>query len=83
MWGLFTGYMFIGTLKLNRALQVVFLSLTILFWLLACENWFGLPAVICGVEGIFCGFSAIYAAMAQILNECYGKTVLPLGFVKK
>jgi hypothetical protein len=83
MWGLFTGYMFIGTLKLNRALQVVFASLTILFWLLACENWFGLPQVICGIEGIFCGFSAIYAAAAQVLNECYGKTVLPLGFVKK
>lgn len=83
MWGLFTCYMFIGTLKLNRALQVVFASLTILFWLLACENWFGLPQVICGIEGIFCGFSAIYAAAAQVLNECYGKTVLPLGFAKK
>jgi hypothetical protein len=83
MWGLFTCYMFVGTLKLNRALQVVFLSLTVLFWLLAANHWFGLPLVIAGVEGIFCGLSAIYAAMAQVLNECYGKTVLPLGFVKK
>jgi len=83
MWGLFTCYMFVGTLKLNRALQVVFLSLTVLFWLLAANHWFGLPLVIGGVEGIFCGLSAIYAAMAQVLNECYGKTVLPLGFVKK
>src|SRR2546421_9584454 len=34
MWGLFTLVMFIGTLRLNRALQVVFGSLTILFFLL-------------------------------------------------
>jgi len=31
MWGLFTGVMFLGTLRLNRALQVVFGTLTILF----------------------------------------------------
>src|ERR1700675_1216911 len=35
MWGLFTLIMFIGTLRLNRALQFVFLSLTVLFFLLA------------------------------------------------
>ena len=35
MWGLFTLVMFIGTLRINRALQVVFGSLTILFFLLA------------------------------------------------
>src|SRR6266851_3408807 len=35
MWGLFTLVMFIGTLRLNRALQVVFGTLTILFFLLA------------------------------------------------
>ena len=35
MWGLFTGVMFIATLRLNRALQVVFVTLTILFFLLA------------------------------------------------
>ena len=34
MWGLFTFLMFIGTLRINAALQFVFLSLTILFWLL-------------------------------------------------
>jgi uncharacterized protein len=88
MWGLFTAYMFIGTLKLNRALQVVFGTLTILFWLLAIGKWAtGDVATvftrIAGWEGIFCGFSAIYAAAAQVLNEVYGKTVLPLGPVTK
>jgi len=81
MWGLFTFCMFIGTLKLNRALQVVFLSLAILFWLLALHTITGSATIgrIAGWEGIFCGFSAIYAAIAQILNEVYGKTVLSLG----
>jgi len=77
--------MFIGTLKLNRALQVVFLSLAILFWMLAIKDLNGSAQLgtAAGYEGIFCGFSAIYAGLAQVLNECYGRTVLPLGPVKK
>ena len=85
MWGLFTFVMFIGTLKLNRALQVVFLSLTVLFWMLAIKYLNGSVELgtAAGYEGIFCGFSAIYTGLAQVLNECYGKVVLPLGPVKK
>ncbi len=84
MWGIFTGVMFIGTLKLNRALQVVFASLTILFFLLAIGDGTGSVVVtrIAGIEGIFCGLSAIYAALAQVLNSVYGRTVAPLGMVK-
>jgi hypothetical protein len=84
MWGLFTFFMFIGTLKINRALQFVFATLTILFWLLAWGDATGSAAIkhITGYEGIVCGFSAIYAAMAQVLNEIYGKTILPLGPVQ-
>ncbi|KPK75099.1 MAG: hypothetical protein AMJ79_12520 [Phycisphaerae bacterium SM23_30] len=85
MWGLFTGVMFIGTLKLNRALQVIFASLTILFFLLALGDATGNAALkrLAGYEGIFCGFSAVYAGLAQVLNEVYGKTILPLGTVNK
>ena len=84
MWGIFTGVMFIGTLKLNRALQVVFASLTILFFLLAIGDGTGSVVVtrIAGIEGIFCGLSAIYAALAQVLNSVYGRTVAPLDAVK-
>src|SRR5947208_6129100 len=35
LWGIFTFFMFIATLKLNRLLQVVFFTLTVLFVLLA------------------------------------------------
>src|SRR5712664_3561024 len=86
MWGLFTFVMFIGTLRLNRALQVVFGTLTILFFLLAIGDFTGASAgfrYLTGYEGIFCGFSAIYTGLAQVLSELFGKTVLPLGVVTK
>ena len=82
MWGLFTFFMWIGTWKANRGLQVVFLSLTILFWMLAARDalgWTGTWAVATGYEGIFCGLSAIYCAMAQVINENFKRVVLPLG----
>lgn len=84
MWGLFTAVMFIGTLKANRALQFVFASLAILFFLLALSDALGSIAIkrIAGVEGIICGLSAVYTALAQVLNEAHGKVILPLWPVK-
>ena len=81
MWGIFTLCMFIGTFKLNRALQVVFGTLTLLFFLLALGDALQSPMIkqIAGIEGILCGASAIYTAIAQVLNEVYGRTILPLG----
>ncbi len=84
MWGLFTLVMFIGTLRINKALQVVFGTLTILFMLLAIGDFTGNEAIlkIAGFEGILCGFTAIYAGLAQVINEVYKKEILPLGIVK-
>ncbi len=85
MWGLFTGVMFLGTFRLSVALQVVFGTLTILFFLLAYSDYTGAGAGFkhfTGYEGLVCGFSAIYTGLAQVLNELYGKVVLPLGVVK-
>jgi len=80
MWGIFTLVMFVGTLKANRALQLVFGTLAILFFLLALGDATGngTITVIAGYEGILCGFLAIYAGLAQVLNEMYKKTVAPL-----
>jgi len=86
MWGLFTAVMFIGTLRLNRALQIVFATLTILFFLLAIGDFIAASPGFkhfTGYEGILCGFSAIYAGLAQLLNELSHKIVLPLGPVTK
>ncbi|MCD6445566.1 acetate uptake transporter [Candidatus Bathyarchaeota archaeon] len=80
MWGLFTFIMFFGTLKANRAVQFVFMSLAILFFLLTVHELTGnvTLGIITGYEGIICGLSAVYTALAEVLNEVYGKTVLPL-----
>jgi uncharacterized protein len=83
MWGVFTFLLFFGTLKLNRALQFVFASLTVLFFLLALGDSTGNPNIkhTAGFEGIVCGASAIYTGIANLLNEMYGRTVLPIGNV--
>lgn len=86
MWGLFTAVMFIGTFRLHVAGQVIFGSLTILFFLLAIADFINAGPDFrhfTGYEGIFCGFSAIYAGLAQMLNELHGKVILPLGPVMK
>jgi succinate-acetate transporter protein len=79
LWGLFTFIMFFGTLKTNRVLQTVFLSLAILFFLLALARF--IPAFLpyAAIVGIFCGFSAFYLSLAEVLNEGRKKTVLPVG----
>jgi succinate-acetate transporter protein len=90
MWGLFTFAMFFGTLKANRTLQFVFMSLAVLFFLLAIKSALlacttltatdlELFTRLIGAEGVVCGFSAFYLAIAEVLNEAHGKTVLPIG----
>ena len=85
VWGLFTAVMFVGTLRLSRALQFVFGTLTILFFLLAYAKYVGSTGLtqLAGYEGIVCGLSAMYTGLAQVLNELYGRVVLPLGPVAK
>ncbi len=86
MWGIFTFAMFFGTLKTNRGLQFVFMSLAILFCMLTITELTGNPVLfagvtfkmITGIEGVICGFSAVYLAIAEVLNEAHHKTVLPI-----
>ena len=81
IWGLFTFCMFFGTFRISKALQFVFGSLTVLFFLLVAGDATGNLIVkhIAGYEGIICGLSAIYAGIAIVLNDIYNKTVLPTG----
>lgn len=91
MWGIFSFAMFFGTLKANRALQFVFISVTVLFFLLAARDLTGNAALLgnfkidelAGYEGIICGSSAIYLGIAEVLNEVYNKTVMPIGVITK
>ncbi|MEG0661791.1 MAG: acetate uptake transporter, partial [Anaerovoracaceae bacterium] len=65
LWGIFTLFMLIGTLKLNRQLQAIFGTLTLLFFLLAAGDFTGnhMITTIAGWEGIICG---IFASLSDI-----------------
>ncbi|BDH47175.1 hypothetical protein TUM12370_32190 [Salmonella enterica subsp. enterica serovar Choleraesuis] len=84
LWGVFTLFMFCGTLKAAKALQFVFASLTVLFMMLAIGHLAANPAIvqIAGYIGLICGASAIYLAMGEVLNAQFGRTVLPIGMPK-
>lgn len=80
LWGLFTFFMYIGTLKHNRTTQIVFGSLTILFLLLSIGDFTHVELIkqIAGVVGIFCGLAACYSAVGQLINAEFGKKIFPL-----
>ncbi|KAH9599211.1 Acetate transporter GPR1/FUN34/SatP family [Trypanosoma melophagium] len=82
MWGIFTLVMFFCTLCTNVGLMTVFGTLVILFLLLAVGHLAASPTTlkVAGYEGIVCGSSAVYLALAEVVNvfEC---EVLPVGKV--
>ena len=81
LWGLFSLVMFIITFRLSKALQFVFGSLTLLFFLLVAGNATGIVAILqlAGVIGIICGLSAMYTGLGQVMNEVYKEQVIRLG----
>lgn len=80
IWGLFTFALFIGTLNGNTIGKLIFGSLVVLFALLSVASFTGNENIhtIAGYEGILCGSFAFYEAAALIINEKYGREVLPL-----
>jgi len=81
LWGLFTLILFIGSLKMSRALQFVLGTLALVFFLEAAgaATGNGMFTTVAGYIGVISGLAAIYTALAPILNDIYGKTVAPLG----
>lgn len=81
LWGVFTLFMFFGTLRSARMLQFVFASLTVLFALLAIGHLADNQGMVhvAGWVGLVCGASAIYLAMGEVLNEQFDRTILPIG----
>ncbi len=80
MWGIFTALLTFATLGGKLIGKLVFISLTILFALLAAANFTGSHAihVVAGYVGIVCGSFALYEAAALVINEKYGKNILPM-----
>lgn len=80
LWGLFTLALFAATLKGPVIGRLVFGSLVVLFWMLALANFTGSHSLhtLAGYEGILCGLFAFYEGGALVINERYGRKVLPL-----
>jgi succinate-acetate transporter protein len=83
IWGVFSFIMFVGTILHKRPwmLSFVFLTVVVLFSLLASFHWSLDEGVekAAGVEGIICGLSAIYMAAAIMWNSFAGRTILWVG----
>lgn len=78
IWGIMTLFMFIGTLKGRNSTKIVFLLLTITFFLLAIGDYTEIQWIINagGCIGLVCGASAMYTAFAEVLAEQFEKEVL-------
>ncbi|WP_097461802.1 acetate uptake transporter [Mangrovitalea sediminis] len=81
VWGVFTFYMWIATFRKNRALQLIFLALWITFLLLALGIWMSSPALTHagGYVGMLTAILAGYLSAAEVINESFERTVLPVG----
>jgi succinate-acetate transporter protein len=79
-WGIFTGYMFIASLRTTMAVALVFLLLTITFILLGIGDAGGHENItkLGGWFGLATALVAWYASFAMVVNSTFGRDVLPL-----
>ncbi len=86
MWGIFTGYMFIASLRTTGAVALVFLLLTITFIILGIGNSAlagTLKATngtikLGGWFGIATAIAAWYASFAAVVNSTFGRVLMPV-----
>mmetsp|Transcript_19567 Transcript_19567/g.27094 ORF Transcript_19567/g.27094 Transcript_19567/m.27094 type:complete len:359 (+) Transcript_19567:179-1255(+) len=81
IWGTFTAAMGVQTLFINRALQIIFLTLTLTFYLLAGGVYNVDSKKAAGWMGILCAIVVFYTATAELYNDL-GNIHLPLGHVR-
>ena len=86
MWGIFTAYMFVASLRTTGAVALVFLLLAITFFVLGIGN-----ASLAGTTGVTNGtiklggylglataIAAWYASFAAVINSTFGRVVAPV-----
>jgi succinate-acetate transporter protein len=86
MWGIFTAYMFIASLRTTGAVALVFLLLAITFFVLGIGNssLAGTTNVtngtikLGGYLGIVTAIAAWYASFAAVLNSTFGRVMMPV-----
>jgi uncharacterized protein len=84
-WGIFTTYMFVASLRTTAAVSLVFFLLAITFFLLGFGNRGANADVIKlgGYVGLATAIVAWYASFAVVTNSTFGRTVLPVGPLKR
>jgi uncharacterized protein len=86
MWGIFTTYMFVASLRTTGAVAAVFLLLAITFFLLGIGNssLAGTHSATNGTiklggwVGIITAIVAWYASFASVINATFGRVVAPV-----
>jgi len=85
-WAIFTAIMFIASFGLNVGLIVTFALLLLTFILLTIGDLMGghegpgrIWVIIGGYVGIITAIAAWYVAAADVINDTFGRTVLPVG----
>jgi hypothetical protein len=86
MWGIFTVYMFIASLRTTGAVAIVFLLLAITFLILGIGNssLAGTTNVtngtikLGGYFGIVTALAAWYASFAAVINSTFGRVIAPV-----
>jgi len=79
-WTLYTVIMWVASMRVHGAMAFTFTTLLVGFVLLDLGH-FGFPICnkIAGFELMLCAFAAWYMMAGIILNELYGRVVLPMG----
>jgi succinate-acetate transporter protein len=79
-WGIFTAYMFIASLRTTAAVAVVFVLLTVTFFLLGIGNAGAHPNLVKagGWLGLATAAAAWYASFAAVTNSTFGRIILPV-----
>ncbi len=80
-WTIFTVYMWIGSWGVNMALGIVFTLLLATFILLMLTEFTHSTGLrnIAGYVGIVTAIAAWYVAAAGVINDTYGRMILPVG----
>jgi succinate-acetate transporter protein len=84
-WFIFTLYMNVAAWRVSKAIFSVFIVLSLTFLSLVIGNLADISVFINigGWFGIVTAFLAWYASAAVIINDTFGKSILPIGTYKK
>ncbi len=79
-WGIFTAYMWVASFRTNAAVNLVFLLLTITFFVLGVGDAAGNDTIskLGGWLGLATAVAAWYASFAGVTNSTFGRTMLPV-----